>query len=347
MPVHDSASTSRFRVYLTDYICPPAAIEEAELTGLARVECLMARSPGEIVDRARDADALIVFHEVSVPAEVIDALARCRVICRAGAGYDNVDLAAAARRGIPVCNVPDYGVDEVADHAIGLMLACNRGLLLAERRLRERLEPWNYLAVAPQIRLAGATLGIIGLGRIGIATAMRARAMRMQVIVCDPYLPPGIDKAVGVERVDLDTLLARSDVVSLHVPLTPETRGMIGAAQLARMKPTAVLVNTSRGAVVDTAALAAALDERRIAGAGIDVLPAEPPTPDEPLIRLWQTRGAEINLVLTPHSAFYSEAALVEMRAKAAREVARVLRGESPTTCVNASMLQESGKVGR
>jgi len=316
------------------------AIEEAELAGLAGVHCLLAKSADELIGKVDDADALIVFHEVSIPRQVIEHLHRCKVIVRCGAGFDNVDLAAAGQRGIYVCNVPDYGIDEVADHAIALMLACNRGLLLAERRLRETLAPWNYHAVAPQFRLCEATLGIIGLGRIGTATALRAKALRMRVLAYDPYVRSGHDKAIGVQMTEFEPLLRESDVVSLHVPLTDETRGMIDAAALAMMKPTAILVNTARGAVVDTDALAAALEAGRLGGAGIDVLPVEPPGADAPLIRLWRRRDPPVNLVITPHSAFYSEGALVEMRAKAAREVARVLRGQPPRNCVNAQFLQ-------
>jgi D-3-phosphoglycerate dehydrogenase/C-terminal binding protein len=320
---------------------PPIDIEEAEIGSLARVECLRARSPEALIGRVNDADALLVFHEVSIPSGVIDMLDRCRVIVRCGVGYDNVDLEAAGRRGIPVCNVPDYGVDEVADHAIALMLACHRGLLLAERRLREPLVPWNYLAVRPAFRLSEATMGIVGLGRTGTATAMRAKALKMRVLACDPYIPAGIDKAVGVQMADLDTLLRESDVVSLHVPLTSETRHLIDAAALSKMKPHAILVNTARGAVVDTDALAEALRAEQIAAAGIDVLPVEPPTPELPLIALWrEPRERPVNLVLTPHSAFYSEGALAEMRAKGAREVARVLRGEPPRNCVNTHCLR-------
>ena len=248
---------------------------------------------------------------------------------------------AAGERGIAVCNVPDYGVDEVADHAIGLMLACNRGLILAERRLRKSMKPWNYHAVEPVFRLSEATMGVIGLGRIGTATALRAKAMKMRVLACDPYVSPGIEKSLGVERVDLDTLLAESDVASLHVPLNDETRGMIDAAALSRMKKHAILVNTSRGAVVDVDALAAALREGRIAGAGIDVLPNEPPAVTEPLIELWRAdQDPPVNLAVTPHSAFYSEAGMVEMRIKAAQEIRRVLQGEPPRSCVNAEFLR-------
>ena len=221
-----------------------------------------------------------------------------------------------------------------------LMLACYRGLIRAERHLRRTLAPWGYKAVHPVSRLAEATMGIVGLGRIGTAAALRAKAFKMHVLACDPYIPDGADKAVGVELVDLDTLLSRSDVVSLHVPLTEETRGMIEATALAKMKPTAILVNTSRGAVVDIDALAAALEAGRLGGAGIDVLPVEPPSAAIPLIRLWQQdRDPPLNLAITPHTAFYSEAGLIEMRTKAAREVGRVLRGEPPRNCVNLEFL--------
>lgn len=324
-----------FQVYITDHLTPPAELEARELAGLARVDCLMARSPAELKGRVDNADALIIFHEIILPADVIAGLQRCRVIVRGGVGFDNVDLKAAGAKGILVCNVPDYGVDEVADHAILLTLACNRGLARTERRLRRTLQPWDFHAVEPVPRLAGATMGIVGLGRIGAATAMRAKAMRMRVIACDPYLRPGLDKAFGVPLVDLDTLLAESDVVSLHTPLTDETRHLIDARSLSKMKPTALLVNTARGAVVDTAALAEALRAGRIAGAGIDVLPHEPPTASDPLIQLWQQDDPVANLIITPHTAFYSESGAVEMRSKAAQEVARVLRGQAPKNCVN------------
>ncbi len=330
-----------YRLCITDYLEPPATFEEAELKDLAEVACLRARTANELIGRVADADALLVFHEVTVPAAVIDTLTRCRIIARTGVGVDNVDVAAASARGIVVTNVPDYGVDEVADHAMALMLACNRGLLRADRMLRPGLKPWDYRAIHPTMRLAGATMGIVGLGRIGTATALRAQAFRMRVIACDPYIAPGIDKAVGVQMVDLPTLMSESDVVSLHVPLTDETRGMIDAAALARMKPNAILVNTARGAVVDCVALAGALRQGKIGGVGIDVLPTEPPHPDEAIVRLWLAREEPpANLVITPHSAFYSEAGMIEMRVKAAREVARVLRGERPRYCVNAQQLK-------
>jgi len=332
-----------FKVVITDLVAPPAEPEETVFADLAKVECLQARSVGELEGRIEEADAIIVFHEVSLPADIIDRLQQCRVIVRGGVGYDAVDFRRAAERGIPVCNVPDYGVDEVADHAIGMLIACNRRFLLPERGLKASLEPWDCRAVEPVPRLAGATLGIVGLGRIGQATAQRARAMRMRVIAHDPYLRPGTEKVFGVERVDFESLLEQSDAVSLHVPLTDETRNMIDADALGRMKPGAILVNTARGAVVDTAALAAALREGRIAGAGVDVLPAEPPPVDEPLVQLWREAGeSNANLILTPHTAFYSVEGLQEMRTKAAQEIVRALRGENLLNCVNAVWLPET-----
>jgi len=359
-----------FRVAITNYLSPPAEIEEEALRGVAAVECLGARSEADLDDRFEAADGLIVFHEITISAASLERLKRCRVLVRCGVGFDNVDLAAAGRLGIYVCNVPDYGVDEVADHAIGLMIACARKIVYVDRRLRATtgsgsggrawwapcgggrdahppIAPWGYLAVAPVFRLAGATLGIVGLGRIGTATALRAKAMRMNVIACDPYIPDGRDKALGVRMAGLDDLLAESDVVSLHVPLTEETRRMIGREQIARMKKTAFLINTSRGAVVDTDALAAAVAEGRIAGAGVDVLPHEPPPPDDRLVALWQAdTDLPPNLVITPHSAFYSEQGLVEMRSKAALEVRRVLEGGRPRNCVNREYLAGRGWDG-
>lgn len=330
-----------FKVRITDYLAPPVRIEEEALAGLATVECLLSLGPDDLVGRIDDSDAVIIYHQTSLPRRVIEALDHCRVIVRAGVGFDAVEIEAAGEKGIVVCNVPDYGVDEVADHAIALMMACNRGLILADRRLRPRLNPWDYHSVEPVFRLSGATMGIVGLGRIGTATALRAKALKMRVLACDPYIRPGIDKAVGVERVDLDTLLAASDVVSLHVPLNDETRHMIDGAALRKMKTSAILINTARGEVVNVDDLADALESQLIAAAGIDVLPTEPPRDDLRLIQLWRrTEEPLVNLVLTAHSAFYSESAFVEVRTKAAQEVVRVLRGGRPLNCVNAEYLK-------
>ena len=331
------------KVYIPDCLKPPLPIEEGILSGLAELICLGAGCVEDLKGRMTDADGILLYHEVSLTPEIIGELRQCKSIVRCGVGFDNVDIEAAGRKGIQVSNVPDYGVDEVADHAIGMMLCCNRGIMKAERRLRKTLAPWNAEAVEPVFRISGSTLGIIGCGRIGSATALRARALRMNVLVYDPYLRPGIDKALGVTQVSLEQLLQRSDVVSLHTPLTEETRHTINESTLGMMKKTAILVNTARGAVVDTEALARVLDAGGIAGAGIDVLATEPPNSDMGLIRLWQEeRNPPVNLVITPHTAYFSESGFDEMRTKGAVELARVLRWEPPLNCVNTQFLNGS-----
>ena len=332
----------KFKVPITDYVASPAIFEERVLADIADVPCLEQVEESGLAGNIEEADALIVFHTIRISASSIRRLRKCRAIVRCGVGYDNVDLAAAGAKGIYVCNVPDYGTDEVADHALALMLACARGLTLTERRLRKTLAPWNFLAASPLQRLAGATLGIIGLGRIGTATALRAKGFRMKIVACDPYLPDGYDKALGVTMLPLDELMAVSDIVSVHTPLTPETTKIVGAAQLAKMKPHGILINTARGKCVDVQAVAESLREGKIAGAGLDVLPDEPPAKDDLIVKLWQQDDPPVNLILTPHNAFYTEQSREEMRTKAAMEVRRVLIGEKPRNVVNREFLSQA-----
>jgi D-3-phosphoglycerate dehydrogenase/C-terminal binding protein len=322
--------TTMYRVLITDSMQPPASLEAEVLRGLATVECLDCHSPEELDRQVADADGLIVYHESQITDKTVSGLKHCRVIVRGGVGYDNVDVAAAAARGIAVCNIPDYGVDEVADHAIGLLIALNRGFFRAERRLRQRLAPWDRRAVEPTFRMSQATLGIIGCGRIGMAMALRARALKMRVLINDPYLRPGMEKLVDGTRVGLEPLLEQSDAVSIHTPLTEETRHLINTDTLSRMQPHALLINTSRGAVVDTDAVADALVAQRLGGAAIDVLAIEPPNANMKLIRLWQDPSLDANLIITPHTAYFSSSAIEEIRRKGAEEVARVLRGDRP-----------------
>jgi C-terminal binding protein len=325
-----------FRVYITDSIEPPPFIEQEVLNGIAEVICLNVTASNPLDDCVADADALIVYHESNVTQHTIDNMPNCRVIVRGGVGYDNVDIQAAAKRSIPVCNIPDYGVDEVADHTMGLLLALNRGIIRAERRLRSSLQPWDRRAIEPVFRLSDLTLGILGCGRIGSATARRARAHKMRVIVYDPYMRPGMEKALDVERVDWDAFLSQSDIVSVHTPLTHETRNLIDAQAISRMRPGSMIINTSRGAVVDTDAVADALKEGQLKGAAIDVLTREPPNASSKLIQVWQDLSIDANLILTPHVAYYSTQAIAEIRRKGSEEIRRVLRGERPWNCVNS-----------
>lgn len=291
----------------------------------------------------RSADAIIAWHEVRLTAEVIDLLDRCRVIVRCGVGFDNVDLEAAGKRGIPVCNVPDYGTADIADHSVALMLTLARGLPAMSEGVRISNGYWRWGTAGPLRRMADATWGIVGLGRIGSATALRAKAFGVNVLFFDPYVPDGVDKALGVKRADrLTDLLERSDFVSLHTVLTDETTNLADDSFFGALKPGAVLVNTSRGAVVNTRALERALRSGRVAAAGLDVLEHEPPANDDPLFSAWRNRESWIanRLVITPHCAFYCTEAYQEMRLKAAREVHRVLAGEAPRNCVNRAWLQ-------
>ena len=253
-------------------------------------------------------------------------------------GFDNVDHACARERGIAVANVPDYCTEDVADSAIGMMLALTRCIHQFNTRLRDRPDPWMYHVFSPLHRLRGRTFAIVGLGRIGIATALRAKALGMDVAFFDPYRQDGFDKALGIRRVEsLEALFRQAFVLSLHCPLTPETRHLVNADSLAWLSPGAFLVNTARGGVVDTAAVPAALASGRLAGAGIDVLPQEPPAADDTLLVAWRDREhpAFERLIINPHAAFYYEEGLLDMRVKGSEACRRALLGEPLRNIVN------------
>jgi D-3-phosphoglycerate dehydrogenase len=318
-----------YRVLMTDSAHPDLAIERAilEPLGAEIVQARFAggRVPEEWLPRLGEFDALLVSRTRFGPRE-LDGLRRCRVLVRSGVGVDAIDLGAATARGIPVANVPDYGTEEVATHAFALLLLAARRLDLYMAGVREG--DWSYRRAAPLHRLVGRTLGIVGYGRIGRAVARRAPGFGLRVIACDPYAPD--DGAV--ERVALRELLARADYVSLHVPLTEETRRLIDAAALAAMKPGAILVNTARGPVVDPDALAAALASGHLAAAACDVHEVEPLPPEHPLLR-------QPNFLPTPHVAWYTAESQADMRRLAAEEVARGLRGEPLRCCLNPEVL--------
>jgi D-3-phosphoglycerate dehydrogenase len=268
-----------------------------------------------------DADAVICFRML-VDRRAVEAAPRLKVAVRSGVGYENFDLGAFAERGIPACNVPDYGSEEVAVHALSQMLALRRRVVFFDRTLRDgywRGQPGSL----PMGRLTNQTAGVIGLGRIGREFARRARALFGQVLACDPYIPSSEFSALGVEPVGLDELLQRSHNVSIHVPLTTRTRHMIGPRELGLMPPTAVLVNTSRGAVVDQLALAEALQSSVIEGAACDVWEHEPAQLDHPLFSC-------ANFIASPHVAGISVEGQIDNRTKQAQEVVRVLTGHPP-----------------
>jgi C-terminal binding protein len=326
------------QVIVTDLITEPLDCERRVLDGHAEVRALNARSQTELTGRLDDADAVMVYHYLRLDREQIGRLKKCRIIARPGVGYDNIDIVAARERGIPVVNVPDYGTEEVADTALGMALTLARGTHFLNSRLRRGLGAWNVEQAAPIHRLRGRVFGIIGCGRIGSAAALRAKTFGFDVVFYDPFIPDGVDKALGVRRAEsLGELLAQSYVVSLHCPLTPQTRGFIGAREIARMPRGSFLVNTARGGIVDTAAVVEALASGHLAGAGIDVLEQEPPPPDSPVIRAWRdpNHPAHDRLLLNPHTAFYCEEGCVEFRTKAAKEILRALKGEPLRNKVN------------
>jgi D-3-phosphoglycerate dehydrogenase / 2-oxoglutarate reductase len=274
-----------------------------------------------------DADALVCFR-MPVDRRALEAAPKLKVAVRSGVGYENFDLAAFAERGIPACNVPDYGSEDVAVHALALMLALRRRVAFFDCQLRRG--NWRgWPGALPVWRLTNQTVGIVGLGRIGREFAKRATSLFGQVLACDPYIPEEAFAAAGVEPVGLDDLLARSHNVTLHVPLTSRTRHLIAAPQLALMQPTAVLVNTSRGQVVDQVALAHALDSHTIEGAACDVWEHEPARLDHPLFQCE-------NFIGSPHVAGLSVEGHVDNRTKQAQEVVRVLSGLPPRNPVSA-----------
>jgi lactate dehydrogenase-like 2-hydroxyacid dehydrogenase len=263
-----------------------------------------------------------------------------------GVGYDTVDLETCGRRGVAVCNVPDYGTTDVADHAIAMMLTLARGTSMYNEMLRaEGAAAWRHDIPPTVRRLRGDTIGIIGLGAIGTAAALRAKAFGMNVRFYDPYILPGRDIALGFQRdMDLATLLAASDVVTIHAPLTDETRKMINAATIAQMKPGVFLINAARGPIVDTAAVLDGLKAGRIGGVGLDVLPKEPLDLADPFVAAWQANESWIRgrVLLSPHAAFYSEASFVDQRQKSVATALRYLRDGTLLNCVNAQFLRRN-----
>ena len=324
---------ARFTVYHSD-ASPQFGDFAIERQVLARVDAelrLVQRGPSgaELARRLHDAHALLVGG-AGITAEILDAMPNCRVVVRYGVGVDTLDLDAATERAIVCAHVPDFCVDEVANHALLMMLALVKRLIPLHRTLREG--DWRRGSLAPMQQLHGQTLGLVACGRIARAFAVRARTLSMRVIGFDPYLGPAVAQEAGIELVpSLHDLLHQADVVSIHTPLTAETRRLIDAPALAAMKPTAYLINTSRGPAVDEAALIACLASGGIAGAGLDVFETEPLSASSPLRSL-------DNVVLTPHSASYSDHAFRLLSRRVAESAADVLTGHWPRFVANPAV---------
>lgn len=320
------------RIAIIDWRTAPqgdadSAVEKAVIGTAAHITWHLCDTDADLPADIGDAQAIIVWHNMPLTAAGIARLTNCRAIIRNGVGYDSVDIAAARQRGIAVCNVPDYGTEEVADHAIALTLALCRQLFPLDAEAKTL--GWT-IRVTPQLRrLSALTFGIIGLGRIGTATALRAKALGFRVLFHDPYLPNGVDKALGITRVrSLDDLLAQTDVLSLHCPLNDETRHLITQRELARLRPGAFVVNTARGGIICKADILAALKSGSIAGAGLDVIEDEPLRTAE--------EAATPNLIATCHAAFCSVESKLEMRRTSARIALAAVLGAPLENIVNA-----------
>ena len=310
--------------------------DEQAVADAAGAELVIAqsRSTEELVAACAGAEGILVQY-ATITAEVMDALPDLKVVGRYGVGVDSVDVAAATARGIAVCNVPDYGTEAVSDHAIGLALSVARGIPRLDRGVRAG--SFDLPVVRPLYQTSGRVFGVVGLGLIGTATARKAAGLGYEVIGYDVRADPAEETFHGVRSVSLDTLLERSQVISMHTPLTPETRDLLGAAELARVRPDAIVVNTSRGGVVSTDALVEALREGRLAGAGIDVHDVEPVPSGHPLLDF-------DNVVLTPHLAWYTEESYGELKRRTVENVVEVCAGRAPRNIVNPEVLGAPGR---
>ena len=321
-----------WKVLITDYVWPSTDPERAVLeAGGAELVVAPDGDEATLTELARDADAIMTCF-AQVTENVVRAAGRCRVIGRFGVGVDNIAVSTATELGIAVTYVPDYCVDEVSDHVMALLLAWNRRIALFDRSVKER--GWGSQPLTMRMmRLRGKTIGIVGFGRIGQAVASKARAFGMNILAADPFAAPATVEAFGGSLVELSTLLGESDFVTLHAPLSDETRNMIGADQLALMKSEAFLINAARGPLIDEGALHHALAAGVIAGAGLDVMVDNVPASGHPLLSLE-------NVIITPHVAFFSQESTLELEQRAASEVVKAMQGIMPDNLVNPAVLQ-------
>ncbi len=327
--------SKRFNVLIADFL-DETSIESAVLGDLAQLVMAHATEESQLERFLPQADAIMLFHDLSILSELSFSRApRCRGVVRAGVGFNNVDVESASRHGVVVCNVPDYGTEEVADHAIMFLLALVRRLVISHQAIRDG--NWDYRTALGAPRLRGKTFGVVGCGRIGTAAALRAKAFGLDVVFYDPYLRQGMDKALGIRRVyALDDLLEQSHFVSLHCYLDANSKHLVNATTIARMKPGAILINTARGPIIEETALLDALDSGHLAAAGLDVIEREPLDYD-------RLRNHP-KVLLTPHTAFYSVEGYNELRTKTAEETRRILLGEAPRNPVNSVASKPMGR---
>ena len=323
---------AKAKVVLTDYVWESVDVERKILGDLGELVPLQTKKPGEFLAQAADCDALLNTYAGPITAEAMAKMPKCRIIARYGIGVDTIDLDAATAAGIIVTNNPTYCIEEVAEHTMALLLDSARKIAFYDRLVRGGT--WAVPPGKPLFRLVGRTLGLVGFGNIARQVAVRAASFGLKILYADPFVKDGQFSEPG-RKVELDQLYRESDFVSVHPPLTPQTRGMIGDDAFSRMKPGAVLINCSRGPVVDTAALVRALDAKKIAACALDTTDPEPLPDPHPL------RGRE-NVIINPHVAWYSEQSMVGLQSGAPNEVRRVLSGEWPVNVVNKAVKGKS-----
>ncbi len=326
------------KVVVTDYVEKDLSWEEEELRkhGI-EMEAYQLRTAdaAQIAEATADAD-IVVVNMARIDAAALSGMERCRLIIRHGIGYDNVDVEECTRRGILVANQPYYCVEDVAEHTVALILACARRIVTAHRKTIESAgrDAWDFSGIMPLSRLKGKTVGLLGTGRIARLVARKLSGFEVKIIGFDPYLPDEVKKELDIEFVPLDELFKRSDFLSIHVPLTDETRGLVDARAIGMMKPSACIVNTARGGIVDTGALREALATGRLAAAGIDAYEKEPPEKDYPLFDL-------PNVILTPHMGWASVESEETIRRDILEDILRFARGETPQSVVNPEALSK------
>ena len=316
------------RVVLTDYVWESLDLEREILGELANLVPLQVTDPEAFFPEAADCIALLNTYGGPITAEVMARMPRCKIIARYGIGVDTIDLDAATEAGIIVTNNPTYCIEEVAEHTLAMLLSAARKITFYDRQVRGG--GWGVPPGKPMYRVAGSTVGLIGFGNIARRVAAAAAALEMRVLYSDPFVEPGQFDVPG-EKAELAEVLEQADYVCVHAPLTPQTRGMLGAEAFARMKSSAVLINCSRGPIVDTAALIDALDAGQIAGCALDTTDPEPLPEDHTL----RTRE---NVIINPHAAWYSEQAMEGLQRGAPNEVRRVLEGRWPVNVVNRAV---------
>ena len=318
------------KVVITDYEFETLCWEEEAVSqmGAEFVKC-HCQTEQELIEATCDADAILVQY-ASITSNVMDHMEKCKAIVRYGVGLDCIDLTAATERGIMVANIPDYGLEDIADHAIALMLTSARKIVHLNQAVREGT--WDYKLAKPLFRLRGKILGMIGLGRIARMVADKAKAFGMEVMAFDPYIDESSAASCQVLLADLDTVLSSADILSIHAPVTKETFHLMNEHSFEKMKKNCILVNTARGALVDETALLHALKTEKIAGAGLDVSDQEPIEPKNELLNM-------PNVVITPHSAWYTEEAQQSLQQQAAQEIIRALSGERLLSLANPAVL--------